>query len=131
MFVACVAACVAQFYPLPFPLNRPLLAVCVAVYFALSGVLQYITWFTDKDAIFWGVATPSRPACVIRAKMGKYEDVYQLSAECPPGTRVGACEASIGRYYRENGELVDSAVEEALQAHIFAAIRAVEGKKGK
>ena len=29
MFAACVVAATAQFYPLPFPQNRPLLAVCV------------------------------------------------------------------------------------------------------
>ena len=30
MYVAIVAGCVAQFWPTPFPANRPLLAVCVA-----------------------------------------------------------------------------------------------------
>ena len=48
MTVSCMFACIAQFYPLPFPDSRLLLAVCVVVYFGLSGVLQYFTWFTDK-----------------------------------------------------------------------------------
>ena len=48
MFVSCVFACIAQFYPMPFPDSRLLLAVCVIVYFGLSAVLQYFTWFVDK-----------------------------------------------------------------------------------
>ena len=51
MFVSCVFACIAQFYPLQFPDSRLLLAVCVVVYFGLSSVLQYFTWFTDKVGI--------------------------------------------------------------------------------
>jgi len=51
MFVACVFAMVAQFSPLPFPESRPVLGFCCAVYFMLSGVLQLITTFLDKDCI--------------------------------------------------------------------------------
>lgn len=51
MFTACVFAMVAQFAPIPFPDSRPLLGLCGAAYFLLSGVLQYITTFIDKDAI--------------------------------------------------------------------------------
>eukprot|EP01083_Nonionella_stella_P084499 233932_1 len=51
MAVACAFAMVAQFSPLPFPDCRPILGVCCAVYFTLSGVLQLITIFLDKDCI--------------------------------------------------------------------------------
>jgi len=51
MAVACAFAMVAQFSPLPFPDCRPILGVCCAVYFTLSGVLQLITTFLDKDCI--------------------------------------------------------------------------------
>ena len=51
MFAACVSACVAQFVPIPFPESRPILGLCGAIYFLLSGVLQFITTFMDKDAI--------------------------------------------------------------------------------
>jgi len=52
MFFSCVAGCIAQFYPLPFPDNRLLLAACVVVYFLLSAVYQYYTWYIEKDYIF-------------------------------------------------------------------------------
>jgi signal peptidase complex subunit 2 len=51
MFIACVFAMVAQFVPIPFPESRPVLGICGSAYFFLSGVLQFITTFVDKDAI--------------------------------------------------------------------------------
>jgi len=51
MTAACLFAIVAQFSPVPFPESRPLLGVCCCVYFMLSGVLQFITTFLDKDCI--------------------------------------------------------------------------------
>lgn len=51
MFVSCVFAMVAQFAPIPFPESRPLLGVCGCAYFLLSGVLQLIATFIDKDSI--------------------------------------------------------------------------------
>lgn len=58
MFVACVFAMIAQFYPMPFPKSRPLLAVCCAMYFIISGVLQFIVTFIDKDTIMFTKAKP-------------------------------------------------------------------------
>jgi signal peptidase complex subunit 2 len=51
MTVACIFAMIAQFSPLPFPESRPVLGCCCALYFMLSGVLQLITTFLDKDCI--------------------------------------------------------------------------------
>lgn len=51
MFVSCVFAMVAQFAPIPFPESRPVLGICGAAYFILSGVLQFIVTFIDKDTI--------------------------------------------------------------------------------
>jgi signal peptidase complex subunit 2 len=51
MTVACVFAMVAQFAPLPFPDSRPVLGSCCAAYFILSGVLQLVTTFVDRDCI--------------------------------------------------------------------------------
>jgi signal peptidase complex subunit 2 len=51
MTLACVFAMVAQFSPISFPESRPLLGVCCCIYFMLSGVLQFITTFIDKDCI--------------------------------------------------------------------------------
>ena len=42
MTVACAFGLVAHFAPVPFPDSRYLLAFCVAAYFAISAVLQYM-----------------------------------------------------------------------------------------
>jgi signal peptidase complex subunit 2 len=51
MLLACVAAMIAQFFPIPFPENRMVLGICCGSYFAMSCVLQYIVTFVDKDTI--------------------------------------------------------------------------------
>ena len=51
MTLACASALVAQFYPMPFPDSRALLAVCCAVYYIISTILQLIIAFIDKDMI--------------------------------------------------------------------------------
>ena len=51
MFLACVAAVIAQFFPVPFPKNRIILGICCGSYFFISCVLQYIITFVDKDTI--------------------------------------------------------------------------------
>jgi hypothetical protein len=53
MFLSCVFAMVAQFYPLPFPESRILLFCCCAAYFIISFVLQIIVVFVDKDTIMF------------------------------------------------------------------------------
>jgi len=65
MAVGCMFAMVAQFAPLPFPESRMIIAVCVASYFVLSGVLQLITTIIDQDCI---LVTQQLP------KDGKKED---------------------------------------------------------
>jgi len=125
MAVACASALLAQFYPLPFPASRPLLAACVAVYFALSGVYQAVTTFVDRDAVFFGARGPGgRPPCVVRARMGKYESVYRLVAECPPGRVVGAGDAGVGELIDAEGAVVEAALQALLDRAVLPGIRA-------
>ena len=51
--LACAFAMVAQFWPSPFPESRPLLGICCSSYFALSGILQLVVWFWERDAIMF------------------------------------------------------------------------------
>lgn len=51
MFLSCLFAMTAQFYPIPFPASRPLLGVCCASYGLLSLVLQFIITYIDGDTI--------------------------------------------------------------------------------
>lgn len=60
MFISCVFAMLAQFYPLPFPDSRLLLAICCGLYFIISTVLQAIVVFVDKDTIMFTKANNVR-----------------------------------------------------------------------
>jgi len=53
MVLSCVFAMIAQFFPMPFPSSRPLLAACCAMYFVLSSILQFIVSFIDRDTILF------------------------------------------------------------------------------
>jgi len=51
MTAACLFAMGAQFCPIEFPESRPVIGVCGALYFVISGILQIITVVVDKDSI--------------------------------------------------------------------------------
>lgn len=57
MLLSCVFAMVAQFFPIPFPDSRPLLALCCAGYFIVSSILQFLVTFVDKDTIMFTKAS--------------------------------------------------------------------------
>lgn len=69
MTVACIFAMIAQFSPLPFPESRPVLGFCCAIYFTLSGVLQLITTFLDKDCIL--ITKSLQEGCVAKDNLKK------------------------------------------------------------
>ena len=76
MAVACAFAATAQFgLPMTdFPNNRLLLGVCCAAYFCLSGILQLIMTFIDKDCIMLTkpLSDPEAIKLVKNKDMAKY-----------------------------------------------------------
>jgi signal peptidase complex subunit 2 len=85
MAASCIFAMIAQFAPLPFPESRPVLGICGSLYFVLSGALQFITTYLDKDAIVW--TTPcvtyketATPVCV-RTNFPRFSEYYTVSIE--------------------------------------------------
>eukprot|EP00968_Pinguiococcus_pyrenoidosus_P023408 scaffold3753_cov257-Pinguiococcus_pyrenoidosus.AAC.3 len=83
MFIACTFAMVAQFYPMPFPESRPLLAVCCAGYFLFSSILQFIVTFYDKDTIMFIMprmeTTGSHKPILLKSKFPRFEETYKLT----------------------------------------------------
>jgi len=51
MTLACCCGLLAQFYPAPWPANRLGVGICVAGYFLISGVLQFIISFMDGELV--------------------------------------------------------------------------------
>lgn len=94
MTVACAFAMVAQFAPLPFPESRFVLGGCCAAYFALSGVLQLIATFLDKDCILITKISDRVPAAAsaknpnltkyglrVRTSMPRFSEFYTVTIE--------------------------------------------------
>ena len=63
MALACTAACIAQFAPIPFPDDRWRLGVFVVAYFVLNGVLQYVQMFIERD--YWVSTKVCVRMCVV------------------------------------------------------------------
>ena len=82
MFISCVFAMVAQFYPLPFPESRPLLGVCCASYGLLSAVLQFMITFVDKDTVLLTKSSEKYPVELrIRTNFPRFQDEFSLTVQ--------------------------------------------------
>lgn len=85
MAASCVFAMIAQFAPLPFPESRPVLGICGSLYFVLSGALQFITTYLDKDAIVWTLPCISyqskKTAVCVRSNFPRFSEFYTVSIE--------------------------------------------------
>jgi len=87
MFLACCFAMVAQFGPLPFPESRYILGGCCVVYFILSGALQIIVTFLEKDAIMitappaLGDYKVKGKGIRVRTSFARFEEWYDIVLE--------------------------------------------------
>lgn len=88
MFTACLFAAAAQFAPLPFPESRPVLGVCGTAYFVLSGILQLITTFIDKDSILLTKPVPDstnkdmqKYGLRVRSSLPRFSEWYKVIIE--------------------------------------------------
>ena len=96
MLLSCIFAMVAQFYPMPFPDNRPLLGVCCASYGLLSAVLQFMLTFVDKDTILLTKSSAEYPVELrVRTNFPRFQDEFLLTVQRraftpPPGLKIPA-----------------------------------------
>mmetsp|Transcript_3329 Transcript_3329/g.5178 ORF Transcript_3329/g.5178 Transcript_3329/m.5178 type:complete len:198 (-) Transcript_3329:23-616(-) len=87
MSISCVFALIAQFYPMPFPQNRLLLAICCAIYFTLSSILQVVISCVERDVIVASLPKDGR-AVRIRSAFPRFQDKYTLKIEVFEGKRL-------------------------------------------
>ncbi len=140
MTVACTFAMVAQFSPVPFPECRPILGVCCTVYFALSGVLQLITTFLDKDCILITKAFEENSGALVKnnpnlAKYGlrvrtifpRFSEFYTVRIEFEglENSPFVSKTWSVGQFFDKEG-MFD---EYGLQYAVEALYRKFEGAK--
>lgn len=145
MFVSCVFAMVAQFYPAPFPDNRPILGVCCAAYFILSSVLQFIITYIDVDLVMTTLdkkeytgddkkTFKSLPAIVVRTDFPKYQEWFTLKVhyatdknDANVNKKISVAKMYVGKYFTEEGEFLEEVYAKDLQTHIK---RFEEGRYG-
>eukprot|EP01039_Chlorochromonas_danica_P008775 gene8775-9677_t len=125
MFLACVFALVAQFYPMPFPASRPLLAVCCAFYFIISGVLQLIVSFVDKDTILFTKAKKDFPhELQIRTSFPRFQEYFtlivQFKKDSSPCTTA---KMYVGKYFTSKGEFEEEVFVSDVVSHVEAFVK--------
>ena len=88
MSIACMFAMMAQFVPIPFPESLPVVGACGAMYFVMSGVLQLITIFIDKDFIAFTKPAESggnkllqKYGVGVRSKQERFSEHYTIIME--------------------------------------------------
>eukprot|EP01006_Ploeotia_vitrea_P005554 TRINITY_DN118039_c0_g1_i1.p1 TRINITY_DN118039_c0_g1~~TRINITY_DN118039_c0_g1_i1.p1 ORF type:complete len:207 (+),score=24.04 TRINITY_DN118039_c0_g1_i1:56-676(+) len=74
-------ALLSQFYPLPFPKNRWLICVCAVTYFVLSGVLQLIASFVEKEVILVSKPTSKGSYVRISTNVPRFDGNFTITAE--------------------------------------------------
>jgi signal peptidase complex subunit 2 len=140
MFTACLFACMAQFAPLPFPESRPVLGVCGTAYFVLSGVLQLITTFIDKDSILLTLPLPEADGKAVKNKdmlatglrvrsaLPRFSEFYTVTIEFQlPENEVGTRQVhqrwSVGQFFDKEGYFDETGfMQQATELyHKFAA----------
>jgi signal peptidase complex subunit 2 len=140
MFTACLFACMAQFAPLPFPESRPVLGVCGTAYFVLSGVLQLITTFIDKDSILLTLPLPEADSKAVKNKdmlqtglrvrsaLPRFSEWYTVTIEFQlPEQEIGnrLCHQrwSVGQFFDKEGYFDETGfMQQATELyHKFAA----------
>eukprot|EP01114_Cavostelium_apophysatum_P008628 TRINITY_DN2124_c0_g1_i1.p1 TRINITY_DN2124_c0_g1~~TRINITY_DN2124_c0_g1_i1.p1 ORF type:complete len:208 (+),score=37.45 TRINITY_DN2124_c0_g1_i1:80-625(+) len=78
--ISVALALTAQFYPAAFPQNYYVLLVCAASYFTLSGILQYMVTYKQKDNILFTVGEHiDSQGLQIASRLPKYDYNYTIS----------------------------------------------------
>lgn len=125
MIIACLFAMVAQFAPVPFPDSRPLLGICCCCYFILSGVLQLITTFIDKDSI---LLTKPKADCKnkdlaangvrVRSQFPRFSEYYTVILEFQVKEDSPLVEQkwSVGQFFDKEGFFDEIGLQKEVEA---------------
>jgi signal peptidase complex subunit 2 len=125
MAVSSVSALIAQFYPIPFPGNRLILLVCVIIYFALSGVYQFLVTFVDRDSV--STFSSGKKEVVLRSTLHKYSDEYTAIVECPSGNEIAKFTRSIGNYFTKEGDYAEQVFKKDIEKLLLPALKDIVG----
>lgn len=89
MFTSCLLGLLAQFYPLPFPDNLPLAALCAAGYFAICTLYQYFVFLVEKD-IICRYSAPDGSIIIFRSAFPRFQEHYSIVLQRMEGSGSGS-----------------------------------------
>jgi len=124
MSTACLFACIAQFAPIPFPDSRPVLGACCCLYFILSGILQLITTFIDKDCILLTKTSDDtknkdlqQHGIRVRSNLPRFSEFYTVTLEFQnmPNSPYVEQKWSVGNFFDAEGMFDELGLMEAVK----------------
>jgi signal peptidase complex subunit 2 len=138
--ICSVAVGIAMFallwdYLHPFPVSKPVLLLCVSLYFVMMGLLTVYTAYMEKG--IFAMALQKDPAAIdpvvtweASSYMKRFDDMYILSLTSSKGgkQRTASFQKSVSLFFDSDGVLLQDLLEpEVLKLHS----NVTSGKKEK
>lgn len=138
---ACGVAALAQFYPKKFPENQPLLLACLASYIGLNCVIQYLTYFKEKNHILFTRPPEGsfvRSGMAVSSSLPRFSDMYTLRVAAAGPSPTGAPGAppsvaltkSVTQWFASDGVMAHDTVK-ADVGQLLLQYEDIVGKKAK
>ncbi|XP_020270419.1 probable signal peptidase complex subunit 2 [Asparagus officinalis] len=112
--VAIGIALLAQFYPEKFPDNRDILIVCIGLYVVFNGVLQFISYTKEKNAIMFTYppGSFSTTGLIVSSKLPRFSDMYTLTVASADPKSISVNKSvqftkSVTKWFANDGMLVE------------------------
>lgn len=108
-------ALLAQFYLKKFPDNRDFLLLCIGLYVVLNGVLQFISYTKEKNAILFTYPPPGSfgsSGLIASSKFPRFSDMYTLTIASADPKSISANKPvhftkSVTKWFTKDGVLVE------------------------
>ena len=108
-YFGCILAAYTHFTPIPFPENIYLIAFFVVVYGSISGFLQFIETFVERDRIFKSEKQKSGAYYELKSSLPLYENKYTISNCCYENGsyKVQTLSKCISNWFSEDGTFLE------------------------
>ncbi|XP_008784307.2 probable signal peptidase complex subunit 2 [Phoenix dactylifera] len=108
-------ALAAQFYPKKFPENRDFLVACIGLYIVFNGLLQFISYTKEKNAILFTYPPPgsfNSTGLIVSSKLPRFSDMYTLTIASADPKSISANKPvhltkSVTKWFTKDGVLVE------------------------
>jgi len=100
-------ALTAQFYPAPFPENLHVLLICCPIYFVLSGILQYMASYMERNFMLFALTkdrfNPMEIQIFTKFPKYSYDFTIGISKNGTPDDKAITITKSVGKWFDKTG----------------------------